>query len=138
MTWSVKVRYITDANCCSCEICYDSPYQLIYLIWVLAHSCVRLIQRGRLGKWLVARVLLWRILGRTLKLLMSFNSMSRPTKSLWIRSFLDLPGAFEGILIVFCFFFIVVVETSVAIYQILWCFCPSQYFQSLLVMYELH
>jgi hypothetical protein len=26
----------------------------------------------------------YRILGRTLKLLMSFNSMSRPTKSLWI------------------------------------------------------
>lgn len=80
----------------------------------------------------------FRILGRTLKLLMSFNSMSRPTKSLLIRSFLDLPGAFEGILIVFCFFFIVVVETSVAIYQILWCFCPSQYFQSLLVMYEFY
>jgi hypothetical protein len=33
-----------------------------WFIWYgfLAHSCVRLTQRGRLGKWSVARVLLWR------------------------------------------------------------------------------
>lgn len=50
VTWSVKVRYITDANCCSCKICYDSPYQLIYLIWVFGAQLCKIDSEGKARK----------------------------------------------------------------------------------------